>query len=51
MPNIYYAHDGGFFCEDCAVGRNGSRSQAPDIDPECPDDHQWINRQTPIGPF
>lgn len=38
----YVCEDGGILCHQCANGENGSRATAADLDPECPDDHQWI---------
>lgn len=37
---IYLVADGGYLCEPCANGENGSRA-AEELDPECRDDDQW----------
>jgi len=48
---VFVCMDGGFLCPDCADGKNGSRAADPDLDKECPDDHQWITigAQTSTG--
>jgi len=39
---VFICMDGGCLCPDCADGKNGSRAADPDLDKDCPDDHQWI---------
>jgi len=38
----YICMEYGTLCSRCANGENGSRAADADLDPDCPDDHQWI---------
>lgn len=42
QPIAYVVADGGLLCGACACGYNGAELVLSDLDPDCPDDVQWI---------